>query len=304
MISLKGKVAVVTGAGRGIGRGIAELLARYGAKVVVNDLGTSEAGEGADEGVAAQVAREITQAGGEAVANQDSVASVAGGEKIVETAVKHFGRIDILVNNAGILRDRMIFKMTEEEWDAVINTHLKGSFACTRAATVHMREHKSGRIINMTSTSGLVGNVGQANYAAAKMGIVGLTRGTALDMARYNVTANCIAPSAWTRLVGTIPGADDPDNPRLNRIKRMSPDLIAPLAVYLASEEAQGVSGQIFGVRGKEIMVYSQPRPVRTIADVEGWTPEKVAAMFNSSLGAALTKLETTGQAFAYEPIV
>jgi len=304
MISLKDKVAVVTGAGRGIGRGIAILLAHHGAKVVVNDLGSNEGGEGADETVAAQVVREITQAGGTAIANRDSVASIAGGERIIGAALSQFGRIDILVNNAGILRDRMIFKMSEEEWDAVINTHLKGSFACTRAATVHMREQKSGRIINMTSTSGLVGNVGQANYAAAKMGIVGLTRGTALDMARYDVTANCIAPSAWTRLIGTIPGADDPNNERLNRVKRMSPDLIAPLVVYLASDEAKAVSGQIFGVRGKEIMVFSQPRPVRTIADVEGWTPEKVAAMFSSSLGAGLTKLETTGQAFAYEPIV
>ncbi|HVA80625.1 MAG TPA: SDR family NAD(P)-dependent oxidoreductase [Candidatus Binataceae bacterium] len=304
MISLKDKVAVVTGAGRGIGRGIAELLARHGAKVVVNDLGTSEGGEGADESVAAQVAGAIKKAGGEAVANQDSVASVEGGEKIIATALNHFGRLDILVNNAGILRDRMIFKMTEQEWDAVINTHLKGTFACTRAATVHMREQKSGRIINMTSTSGLVGNVGQTNYAAAKMGIVGLTRGTALDMARYNVTANCIAPAAWTRLIGTIPGAEDPNNERLKRIKQMSPDLIAPLVVFLASEQAQGVSGQIFGVRGKEIMVFSQPRPVRSISDVEGWTPEKIAAMFAGSLGAALTKLETTGQAFAYEPVV
>ncbi len=304
MISLKDKVAVVTGAGRGIGRGIAILLANHGAKVVVNDLGSAADGQGADQSVAEQVAQEIRKAGGEAVSNQDSVASMEGGANIVGAALKTFGRIDILVNNAGILRDRMVFNMSEDEWDGVINTHLKGAFACTRAATPRMREQKSGRIVNMTSTSGLVGNIGQANYAAAKMGIVGLTRGTALDMARYNVTANCIAPTAWTRLIGTIPGAEDPNNERLKRIKQMSPDLIAPLVVFLASEESQGVSGQIFGVRGKEIMVFSQPRPIRTIADVEGWTPEKVAAMFNSSLGAALTKLETTGQAFAYEPIV
>jgi len=304
MISLRDKVAVVTGAGRGIGRGIAILLANHGAKVIVNDLGSAADGQGADQSVAEQVAQEIRKAGGDAVSNQDSVASMEGGANIVGAALKSFGRIDILVNNAGILRDRMVFNMSEDEWDGVINTHLKGAFACIRAATPRMREQKSGRIINMTSTSGLVGNIGQANYAAAKMGIVGLTRGTALDMARYNVTANCIAPAAWTRLIGTSPGAEDPNNERLKRIKQMSPDLIAPLVVFLASEEAQGVSGQIFGVRGKEIMVFSQPRPVRTIADVEGWTPEKIAAMFASSLGAALTKLETTGQAFAYEPIV
>jgi NAD(P)-dependent dehydrogenase (short-subunit alcohol dehydrogenase family) len=304
MISLKDKVAVVTGAGRGIGRGIVILLASHGARVVVNDLGTSAAGEGADQSVAEQVASEIRSGGGEAISNQDSVASMEGGARIVGAALERFGRIDILVNNAGILRDRMVFNMSEPEWDAVINTHLKGAFACTRAATPQMREQKGGRIINMTSTSGLVGNIGQANYAAAKMGVVGLTRGTALDMARYNVTANCIAPSAWTRLIGTIPGAEDPNNDRLSRIKRMSPDLIAPLVVYLASDEAQKVSGQIFGVRGKEIMLYSQPRPVRSMADAEGWTPDKIAQLFNSSFGAALTRLETTGQAFAYEPIV
>jgi NAD(P)-dependent dehydrogenase (short-subunit alcohol dehydrogenase family) len=304
MISLIGKVAVITGAGRGIGRGIALLLASHGAKVVVNDLGTSAAGEGSDESVAEQVVKEIKAAGGQAIANRDSVATMEGGARIVGTALKQFGRIDILVNNAGILRDRMVFNMSEEEWDAVVNTHLKGSFACTRAAAALMREQKSGRIINMTSTSGLVGNVGQANYAAAKMGIVGLTRGTALDMARYNVTANCIAPAAWTRLIGTIPGAEDPNNQRLNRIKQMSADLIAPLVVFLASDEAQAISGQVFGVRGKEIMLFSQPRPLRSVADVEGWTPEKIAARFNSYFGTALTKLETTGQAFAYEPII
>jgi NAD(P)-dependent dehydrogenase (short-subunit alcohol dehydrogenase family) len=304
MLSLDGKVAVVTGAGRGIGRGIALLLAHHGAKVVVNDLGGSGAGEGADASVAQQVVNEIKNAGGTAVANHDSVASMDGGAAIVGTAVREFGRIDILVNNAGILRDRMIFNMTEEEWDAVINTHLKGAFACTRAAAPLMREQRSGRIVNMTSTSGLIGNVGQANYAAAKMGIVGITRGTALDLARYGVTANCIAPAAWTRLIGTIPGADDPNNPRLDRIKRMSPDLIAPLVGYLASDEAKDISGQIFGVRGKEIMLFTQPRPVRSMADAEGWTPDKIAARLVSYFGPSLTKLETTAQAFAYEPIV
>src|SRR5438876_779736 len=217
---LKGKVAVVTGAARGIGREIALLMARQGALVVVNDYGGTESGTGGGHVPADEVVSEITRSGGQAVANYDSVASMAGGQAIVRTAVDAFGRIDIVVNNAGILRDRMIFNMTEEEWDAVIDTHLKGSFAVTRAAAPLMREQKWGRFVNMTSTSGLVGNVGQANYAAAKLGIVGLTKVTALDMARYNVTANCISPFAWTRVIGPLRSL-----PLQNRIARARPAL-------------------------------------------------------------------------------
>ena len=202
---LRDKVAVVTGAARGIGREIALLMAQHGAFVVVNDYGGGADGSGAARTPADDVVKEIKAVGGQAVANYDSVSTMAGGQSIIQTALDHFGRVDIVVNNAGILRDRMIFNMTEEEWDAVINTHLKGCFTVTRAAAPHMRERKWGRLINMTSTSGLVGNVGQANYAAAKLGIVGFTRVVALDMARYNVTANCISPFAWTRMIGTIP---------------------------------------------------------------------------------------------------
>jgi NAD(P)-dependent dehydrogenase (short-subunit alcohol dehydrogenase family) len=237
------------------------LLAKHGARVIVNDYGGSEAGSGGASAPADDVVAEIRKAGGEAVANYDSVASMAGGKSIVDAAVKAFGRIDIVVNNAGILRDRMIFNMSEEEWDAVIDTHLKGSFAVTRAAAPLMREQKSGRFINMTSTSGLVGNVGQANYAAAKLGIVGLTRVTALDMARYNVTANCISPFAWTRMIGTIPTGTEAQQARVEKIKKMSPAHIAPLAAFLASDRAKDISGQIFGVRGKEIMLYRPPPP-------------------------------------------
>src|SRR6266508_3733131 len=172
---------------------------------------------------------------------------MAGGQAIVQAVLDHFGHIDIVVNNAGILRDRMIFNMTEEEWDGVIDTHLKGTFAVTRAAVPHMRERKWGRFINMTSTSGLVGNVGQANYAAAKMGIVGLTKVVALDMARYNVTANCISPFAWTRMIGTIPTETEAQKARVEKIKKLSPAHIAPLVAFLASDAAQEVSGQIFG---------------------------------------------------------
>jgi len=301
---LKDKAAVVTGAARGIGREIALLLATHGARVVVNDYGGSEAGSGGGSAPADDVVAEIRKAGGEAVANYDSVASMAGGKSIVDTAVKAFGRIDVVVNNAGILRDRMIFNMSEDEWDAVIDTHLKGSFAVTRAAAPLMREQKSGRFINMTSTSGLVGNVGQANYAAAKLGIVGLTRVTALDMARYHVTANCISPFAWTRMIGTIPTGTEAQQARVEKIKKMSPAHIAPLAAFLASDAAKDISGQIFGVRGKEIMLFGHHRPVTRIHHAEGWTVDRLTDIFPGTLQHHLVPLETSGQYFNYDPLV
>jgi NAD(P)-dependent dehydrogenase (short-subunit alcohol dehydrogenase family) len=301
---LEGKVAVVTGAGRGIGREIAILLAKEGAKVVVNDFGGREDGTGGESKVADDVVKDIQVAGGAAVGNYDAVGSMEAGKRIIQTALDRFGKLDILVNNAGILRDRMIFNMTEEEWDGVIRVHLKGTFACTRAAVPTMREQKSGRIINFTSTSGLVGNVGQANYAAAKLGIVGFTKVVALDMAKYNVTANCISPFAWTRLIGTIPTETEAQKKRVEKLKKMSPADIAPLVAYLASDEAQYVSGQVFGVRGKEIFIFSQPRPVRSIHHSEGWTPDRLSEMFKGSLGMHLVPLETSGQVFSYDPLV
>jgi NAD(P)-dependent dehydrogenase (short-subunit alcohol dehydrogenase family) len=301
---LKGKVAVVTGAARGIGREIALLLARQGAQVVVNDYGGSEAGTGEARQPADEVVGEIKKAGGQAAANYDSVASMAGGQAIIKTALDAFGRIDIVVNNAGILRDRMIFNMTEEEWDGVINTHLKGAFAVTRAAAPLMREQKWGRVINMTSTSGLIGNVGQANYAAAKLGIVGLTKVTALDMARYNVTANCISPFAWTRMIGTIPTETEAQKARVEKIKKMSPAHIAPVAAFLATDAAKDVTGQIFGVRGKEIMLFGHHRPVMRIHDDAGWTVEKLADIFPGTLQHHLVPNVTSGQYFNYDPLV
>lgn len=301
---VKDKVAVITGAGRGIGREIALLMARHGAKVVVNDLGGNERGEGGDQKVADEVVAEIQKAGGEAVANYDSVATMAGAQRIVDTAVQNFGRIDILVNNAGILRDRMIFNMSEEEWDAVLAVHLKGTFACIRAATPLMRQQRSGRIINFTSTSGLIGNYGQANYGAAKMGIVGLTKIVALEMARYNVTANAIAPFAWTRLIGTIPTDDPKQSKRVEAMKQMSPAHIAPLVVFLGSDAAQEVTGQIFGVRGKEIILFSQIRPLRSLHSDEGWTPEKIAEVFVPAVKNDFYPLQTTADVFPYDPLV
>lgn len=300
---VKDKVVVVTGAGRGIGREIALLMAKHGAKVVVNDLGGGADGQGADKSVADQVVAEIKEAGGEAVANYDSVASMEGGAAIIQTALDTYGRIDVVVNNAGILRDRMIFNMTEEEWDAVIGVHLKGTFATVRAAAPHFRAQRSGRIINFTSTSGLIGNYGQSNYAAAKLGIVGFTKACALDLGRYNVTANCISPFAWTRMIGTIP--DDPhQQERLEKIRKMSPAHIAPLVVFLASDQAKDITGQIFGVRGKEIILFSQPRPLRTVGRIEGWTVEDIAEVIPSAWKNSFYPLDVTMDVFPYDPLV
>ena len=303
MTQLQNKVAIVTGAGRGIGREIALLLAKEGAKVVVNDLGGGSDGQGNNSKVADEVVQEIKQLGGEAVASYDSVSHYECATKIIETALSSFGRLDIVVNNAGILRDRMLFKMSEEEWDAVLAVHLKGSFNMTRAAAPYFKEQQSGRFINFTSTSGLIGNVGQANYAAAKLGIVGLTKSTALDMARYNVTANTVAPFAWSRLIGSIPTETDDQKARVEKLKQLSPAHIAPLVAFLSSDEAADVSGQIFGVRGKEIMVFSQPRPVRSVYNAEGWSIDSLSAM-KGALQSSFTPLEVSADVFPYEPLV
>ncbi|MFN8543413.1 MAG: SDR family NAD(P)-dependent oxidoreductase [Candidatus Binatia bacterium] len=301
---LQDKVAVVTGAGRGIGREIALLMARHGAKVIVNDMGVAADGRGESAAPADDVVRTIEGFGGQAAASYDSVATMDGGHRIVQAALDHFGSVDVVVNNAGILRDRMIFKMAEEEWDAVINTHLKGTFTVTRAAAPHMRERQWGRVINMTSTAGLVGNIGQANYAAAKMGIFGFTKSVALEMARYNVTANCISPFAWTRMIGTMPSETEIEKARLEKLKRMGPEHIAPVAVFLASEAAKGVSGQVFGVRGKEIMLFSHNRPIRSLHHEAGWTPESLTEIVVGTLRHHFAPLQTSAEYFAYEPLV
>ncbi len=297
---LKNKVAVVTGAGRGIGRGIALLMAEEGAAVVVNDLGVSVDGRGGDTSAADETVAEIAARGGRALANHDDVSSFAAAAHIVETAVKEFGRLDILVNNAGILRDRMIFNMSEEEWDAVIRVHLKGAFNCSRHASVQMREQKAGRIISMSSTSGLYGNVGQANYGAAKDGIAGLTRVISRDLGKYGITVNAIAPAAATRMTATV--SDEARQKRsqagvagmgaearslLPRPQREAED-VAPFAVYLASDAAAGINGQTFVVMGGIISLLNYPAPVRTITKASRWTPEEIAALFPSTLGMEL----------------
>ncbi|HBP0042086.1 SDR family NAD(P)-dependent oxidoreductase [Pseudomonas aeruginosa] len=267
------KVVVITGAGSGIGREFALAFAAQGARVVVNDLGRTESGSSAAE----VVAEEIRAAGGEAVASTDSVSEWVSAQRIVQTAMDHFGKVDCVVNNAGIVRDRFFFKMSLEEWQAVIDVHLNGSFYVARAAAPYFKAQNSGAYIHMTSTSGLIGNPGQANYSAAKLGLVGLSKSIALDMARYNVRSNCIAPFAWTAMTASVP-TDDPETAaRMEKLKTMEPRKIAPLAVYLASDAGAGVSGQVFGVRANEIYLYSQPRVLRSVHRSDGWTPESIA---------------------------
>lgn len=269
------KVVVVTGAGAGIGRDFALEFAANGAKVVVNDLARDkETGAALADGVVA----EIKAAGGEAVAAVESVAEWDSAHRIVQAAMDSWGRIDCVVNNAGIVRDRFLFNMSKEEWEAVIAVHLNGSFYMTRAAAPHFKSQEGGSFIHMTSTSGLIGNVGQGNYAAAKMGIVGLSKSVALDMAKFKVRSNCIAPWAWTAMTAGIPSVTPEQKARVEKLKKMESRKIAPLAVYLASDKASHVSGQIFGVRANEIYFFSQIRMIRSMhAGDEGWTPESIA---------------------------
>jgi NAD(P)-dependent dehydrogenase (short-subunit alcohol dehydrogenase family) len=300
---LQGKVVVVTGAGGGIGRDFAHAMAAQGAKVVVNDVGASVSGEGRDTGPAQKVVDEIASAGGSAVASTDSVAEWDSANRIVKTAIDAFGKIDIVVNNAGILRDRFFFNMSVEEWRAVIDVHLNGSFYVARAAAPYFKSQNSGSYVNMTSTSGLVGNFGQANYMAAKLGIVGLSKSMALDMAKYKVRSNCISPFAWSRMIGTIPADTPEQQARLEKLKRMETAKIAPLAVFLASDLAQDVSGQIFGVRANEIFLFSQHRPVRAVHRSEGWTPESIAEHAMPSLRASFYPLDRSQDVFSWDPI-
>ena len=300
---LEKKVIVVTGAGGGIGRDFALAMARAGAKVVVNDIGTSVKGEGASSAPAERVAQEIRAAGGSALANTESVAEWTSANRIVQATLDAFGRIDVVVNNAGILRDRFFFNMSVDEWRAVIDVHLNGSFYVARAAAPHFKAQESGAYIHMTSTSGLIGNLGQANYAAAKLGIVALSKSIALDMAKYRVRSNCIAPFAWSRMIGSIPTETPDQRERVEKLKSMETAKIAPLAVYLASDAAQDVSGQIFAVRANEIFLMSQNRPLRSVHREGGWTPESVATHAMPALRAHFYALERSQDVFSWDPL-
>jgi NAD(P)-dependent dehydrogenase (short-subunit alcohol dehydrogenase family) len=301
---VEGKVIVVTGAGRGIGREIALLAAAEGAKVVVNDLGGSADGEGDDVGVAQKVVDEITKAGGVAIANGDSVADPLAAERIIKAAVENFGRVDCVVNNAGILRDRIFHRMSAVDWDAVIKVHLYGAFYMSKAAAPYFKELESGSFIHFTSTSGLVGNFGQANYAAAKMGIVGLSKSIALDMARFKVRSNCISPFAWSRLIGTIPTETPEQQARVERIQNtMTASKIAPICVFLASDLSKDVTGQIFAVRKDEIFLMSQPRPLRVAHKDGGWTPQSIAETMLPAFKSAFYPLDRSQDVFNWEPL-
>jgi len=300
---LEGKVALVTGGGRGLGRGIALALAAAGAKVVVNDLGASLDGQLDHEQPANEVVVAIKASGGGAIADGGSVADWGAANKMVEAAVNAFGRIDIVVNNAGILRDVMFHRMSEPEFDAVLAVHLKGSFNVSRAAAPHFKQQGSGVYVHMTSTSGLIGNFGQANYSAAKLGIVALSKSIALDMHKFGVRSNAVAPFAWTRMIDSIPAETPEQKRRVEGLKKLVPERVAPFVVGLCADAAADVSGQIFGVRNNEIYLFSQPRPIRSAHCSEGWTPEGVLETALPMLRAGFFPLDRSGDVFTWDPV-
>lgn len=300
---LADKVVVVTGAGGGIGRDVAVAMAAAGAAVVVNDVGASLAGSGGSTTPAEETRAIIEAAGGQACVSTDSVSDWAGAQKIVQAALDRFGRIDVVVNNAGILRDAMFHKMAPEDWLSVVAVHLNGSFFVSRAAAEHFRNQQGGAYVHMTSTSGLIGNLGQANYSAAKLGVAALSKSIALDMKRYNVRSNCIAPFAWSRMTSGIPAETPEQKARVEKLMRMTPAKNAPLAVFLASDAARAVTGQIFAVRNNEIVLMGQSRPLRTVHRGEGWTPEGIVEHGIPALAPSFVPLDVSADVFAWDPV-
>ncbi|WP_114389312.1 SDR family NAD(P)-dependent oxidoreductase [Notoacmeibacter marinus] len=300
---LDGKVILVTGAGGGIGRAIAMEAAKAGAAVVVNDIGASLDGQSQSSAAADDAVAAIEKDGGRAVANGDDVSNPDGAQAMVRQATDAFGRLDAVVNNAGILRDSFFHKMTYENFDAVVKVHLYGTFNVSRAAADVMREQGSGSLIHMTSTSGLVGNLAQANYSAAKLGIAALSKSMALDLQRWNIRSNCIAPFAWSRMTSSIKVDSPEQEERVNRMKEMSPEKIAPVALYLASDDGADTTGQIFAVRNNEIFLVSQPRPVRSVHRGEGWNFESVRSYAMPALRASYMPLDVSADVFCWDPI-
>jgi NAD(P)-dependent dehydrogenase (short-subunit alcohol dehydrogenase family) len=302
MNTLDGKVIVVTGAGGGVGKAIAQEAARAGAKVIVNDIGVQMDGSGGSAGPAQQTADEIRLAGGIAAANTDSVADWTFAQKIVQQAMDLYGRIDGIVNNAGNLRDVIFHKMTEEDFDAVVAVHLKGSWNVSRAAAPYFKAQQGGAMVHMTSTSGLIGNFGQVNYCAAKMGVVGMSKAIALDMERFSVRSNCLAPFAYTRMVSSIP-TDTPEGAERNRANmRLEAAKIAPFTLALLSDAARNVTGQIFGVRNNEIYLFSQPRPIRSAHASEGWTVQTCIDRAIPMLQGSFFPLDKSRDVFTWDP--
>lgn len=305
MSLLEGKVILITGAGNGIGRECAIEASALGAKVLVNDLGGG--GDGRDDGSsepAAEVVDIIRKNGGEAIANYSSVADMTGVRQMVEQCMDEFGGLHAIMNPAGILRDGMFHKTSEEDFFQVVDVHLRGAYNVAKASIEHFRDQEDGNYVFFSSTSGLIGNLGQSNYAAAKMGVVGLSRILAMEGARKNVRANAIAPFAWTRLVGTIPVKDEESRQRVEKFKTgMRADQVARFCVALCADNAAHVSGQVFAIRGNEIHLMSQPRPVRSVARADGWTTEQIVDQGLPGLAGAFTDLEPSAKSFPGDPV-
>ena len=302
-LELENKVAVVTGAGGGIGREMALALAAEGASIVVNDIGVSLTGDGGSKSPAEETCGLITQKGGQAITSNESVSTWESAQLIIKKAIDTYGKIDIVINNAGILRDTIFHKMEPLDWEDVINVHLNGGFYVSRAAAPYFRKQNSGAYVHMTSTSGLIGNFGQANYSAAKLGIVGLSKSISLDMSRYNVRSNCIAPFAWSRMTNSIPANTDAEKERVERLKKMTPETNAPLAVFLASAAAKEVTGQIFSARLNELFIYNQNRPIKSIHSDKGWTPQEIAQRAYPAFKSSMTDNERSGDVFSWDPM-
>ena len=300
---LKDKVVVITGAGRGIGRELALEIGRNGGKVVVNDIGAAVDGKGQDTGPADDVVAEIKAAGGDAVAAYDSVAEWESALRIIQCAMDTFGTVDAVVNNAGILRDRMFFNMDPDEWRAVIDVHLNGSFYMSRAVAPHFKQQNGGAYVHFVSSSGLTGNIGQANYAAAKLGIAAMSKCIAMDMARYNVRSNCVSPFAMSRMIGSIPNDSDEAKARLEKLAAMEPGKIAPLVAYLCSDAAAEVSGQIFAARANELFLMGQSRPLRSVHADGGWTVDSIANRAIPAMKAMFYPLDRSQDVFSWDPV-